>query len=222
MNTLLRILRTLIGYYLLAVFLLSLAYLVLPPVSTLMIGRLATFQGLSYQPVALRQISPNLIRSVIRAEDSRFCEHYGVDWDSMADTIEEGGLDGPKRGASTIPMQVAKNLFLWPQQSYIRKVIEIPMAMYLNIIWSKPRMMQIYLSVAEWGDGIFGAEAAARYYFRKSARDLTREEAALLAAALPNPKQRNPNHPSGYYAGHTRNILKWANSGVDMTCLRAK
>ena len=110
--------------------------------------------------------------------------------------LDESDDDGPSRGASTIPMQVAKNLFLWPSRSYIRKGLEIPLALFLDVVWSKRRMMEIYLNIAEWGEGVFGAEAAARTRFGKPARDLTRREAALLATSLPNPRLRNPTRPS--------------------------
>jgi len=133
------------------------------------------------------------------ALDARFCRHTGVDWEALREVLEDE--EGPSRGASTIPMQAAKNLFLWPGRSYVRKGLEIPIALWMDLVWSKRRMMEVYLNVAEWGDGIFGAEAAAQAYFRKSARDLTRREAALLAAALPNPKRRNPAKPS---VGHRR------------------
>lgn len=219
MEKLLRCLIAITLTYSFIVVALGVVYLFVPPVSTLMLARWATLQSVSYKPVSLRNISPHLQRMVIRAEDSRFCRHYGVDWDSMLDTIEDGGLNGPTRGASTIPMQVAKNLFLWPQQSYIRKAIEIPIAIYLTVIWPKPRMLEVYLSIAEWGDGIYGVEAAAQSYFHKSASALTAEEASLLATALPNPKQRNPNHPSAYHSSYAQSIQKWANNDVDMSCL---
>jgi monofunctional biosynthetic peptidoglycan transglycosylase len=220
MKKILRLLGRAAGYYVLFMMAMGLVYWIVPPVSTLMLGRLATFQGITYHPASLKKVSVNLTRTIIRAEDSRFCEHHGVDWNSLFDTIEEGGMEGPRRGASTISMQVAKNLFLWPQQSYVRKAVEIPLAMYLDLIWSKKRMMEVYLSVAEWGEGVYGAEAASRLYFHKPAASLTRGEAALLAAALPDPKDRNPNHPSEYYSGYAESLERWANSDVDISCLR--
>ncbi len=138
---------------------------------------------------------------MLASEDSRFCEHAGVDWDAIREVVEGADEDGPSRGASTIPMQTAKNLFLWPSRSYVRKGLELPIALYLDLVWTKRRMMEVYLNIAEWGDGTFGAEAAARRYFNKSAKDLTRREAALLATALPNPFRRNPARPS---PGHRR------------------
>lgn len=175
---------------------LTLAYAVLPPVSTLMLGRWLSGGSVERSFVGIEAIAPALPAAVIAAEDARFCQHAGVDWGAIREVVEDAGEDGPSRGASTIPMQVAKNLFLWPSRSYLRKGLELPLALWLDLAWSKRRMMEIYLNVAEWGDGIFGAEAAAQAYFRKPARDLTRREAALLAKALPNPLRRNPARPS--------------------------
>ena len=176
---------------------LSLLYIFVTPPSTLMLGRWLTLQSVERQVVPLSEISPNLRLMVIASEDGQFCRHAGVDWDQLRIVIESGA----RRGASTIPMQTAKNVFLWPQRSYVRKALEIPLAMWLDLIWSKERMLEIYLNVAEWGEGVYGAEAAARLHFNKSAKDLTRREAALLATALPNPRARNPGRPS---AGHAR------------------
>ena len=179
-----------------AIVLLSLAYTALPPVSTLMLGRSLTGRPVERAVVGLDAVAPALPAAVIASEDARFCQHGGVDWGALREVVEDADDDGPSRGASTIPMQVAKNLFLWPSRSYIRKGLELPLALWIDFVWSKRRMMEVYLNVAEWGDGIFGAEAAAQAYFRKSARDLTRREAALLAKALPNPLRRNPARPS--------------------------
>lgn len=184
-----------------AVFWLGLAYAVLPPVSTLMLSRWATLRPVERTVLDLDDISPHLALAVMASEDARFCEHHGVDWDALRDVVEAADEDGPSRGASTIPMQAAKNLFLWPSRSYLRKGLELPVALYIDLIWPKRRMMENYLNIAEWGEGVFGAEAAARRYFRKPARSLTRREAALLATALPNPLRRNPARPS---AGHKR------------------
>jgi len=133
--------------------------------------------------------------------------------------LADAGEDGPSRGASTITMQAVKNVFLWPGRSYIRKGLEIPFALLVDVIWQKRRTLEIYLNVAEWGDGIFGAEAAARHHFGKSARQLSRREAALLAAALPNPFTRNPRRPSRYmtvYAGRIGARMR----NADVSCLR--
>jgi monofunctional glycosyltransferase len=179
-----------------AVLLLGLIHTLVPPVSTLMLSRWVTFRPVQRDVVRLDQIAPALPLAVLSSEDARFCEHAGVDWTALQTVIDAADEDGPSRGASTIPMQTAKNLYLWPGRSYIRKGLELPIALYIDLIWSKRRMMENYLNIAEWGDGIFGAEAASRHYFRKPARDLTRREAALLASALPNPFRRNPGRPT--------------------------
>lgn len=178
-----------------AVFWLGLLYWAVPPVSSLMLGRWLSLQPAEREFVSLDEISPALPLAVMTSEDSRFCDHHGVDWDALRDVVEAADEDGPSRGASTIPMQTAKNLFLWPSRSYIRKGLELPVALYLDLIWSKRKMMENYLNIVEWGEGVFGAEAAAQKYFRKSARNLSRREAALLATALPNPLVRNPGRP---------------------------
>ncbi len=197
---------------------LVLLYAAVPPVSTLMLGRWATLQGASRDWVPLEAISRHLPRAVIAAEDSRFCQHRGVDWDALQEVIEAAGEDGPARGASTIAMQTAKNVFLWPGRSYIRKGMEIPVALVIDAVWGKERVMEVYLNVAEWGEGIFGAEAAARHHFRKSARDLSPREAALLAAVLPNPITRNAGRPSGYVSRRAAMIGGRAGN-EDVACL---
>lgn len=165
-----------------------------PAPSTLMIGRWLTLQTVSRDWVPLREISPQLIRAVVAAEDQRFCQHRGVDWVELNAVLEDE--DGPSRGASTLTMQTAKNVFLWPGRSYLRKALEIPLAMAIDVAWPKQRIMEVYLNVAEWGEGVFGAEAAAQLYFGKPAADLSAQEAARLAGALPNPILRNPARPS--------------------------
>lgn len=167
----------------------------MPPVSTLMVARWVTFRSVDRVYVPLSRISPLLIAAVVTSEDGQFCRHRGVDWGALNEVISEADEDGPSRGASTITMQTAKNLFLWPQRSTIRKALEIPLALVLDRVWGKKRVLEVYLNIAEWGDGLFGAEAAARRYFRKSAADLTQREASLLATALPNPILRDPSRP---------------------------
>jgi monofunctional biosynthetic peptidoglycan transglycosylase len=171
-----------------------LLYAFVPVPSTLMIGRWLTLQPVERQWVPLTEIAPSLIRAVLAAEDQRFCSHRGVDWVELNAVMEDE--DGPSRGASTLSMQTAKNVFLWPGRSYLRKALEIPLAMAIDFTWGKPRVVEVYLNVAEWGEGVFGAEAAARRYFGKSAARLTAAEAARLTGALPNPLLRNPAKPS--------------------------
>jgi monofunctional glycosyltransferase len=171
-------------------------YGVARPVSTLMIGRLVT--GRSYERVYVRlaDIAPIAVASVIASEDDGFCENSGVDWGALHDVINGAGKNGPSRGASTITMQTAKNLFLWPGRSAIRKGIEIGVALALGQVWSKARTVEVYLNIAEWGDGVFGIEAAAERYFHKRASQLDARESALLATSLPNPIKRNAARPS--------------------------
>lgn len=166
------------------------------PVSTLMLGDLVTFQGYDRRWVPLKDISPVLVKSVMMSEDGQFCNHYGVDLVQMQGVVEDA-LDGrATRGASTIPMQTAKNLFLFNGRSFVRKALELPLAFSLDFVWSKSRIMEIYLNIAEWGPGIYGIEAASRRYFNIPASKLSAHQAALLAVALPNPYVRIPNKPS--------------------------
>ena len=163
------------------------------PVSTLMLLREATGQPVDRRFVPLSAISPKLVGAVILSEDGQFCRHHGVDFGALREVLKGGE---PTRGASTITMQVARNLFLWQGRSYVRKAMEIPLAIVLDALWGKRRVLEAYLNVAEWGDGVFGIEAAAQHDFGKSAAALTEREAALLATALPNPFLRSVTHPS--------------------------
>jgi monofunctional biosynthetic peptidoglycan transglycosylase len=181
------------GLAFLAVFIgLVALYAVVQPVSTLMLARM--IEGKSYQRIftPIRSVAPAAVAAVIASEDATFCDNDGVDWKSLRDVLSHAGEHGLNRGASTITMQTAKNLFLWPGRSKIRKGIEIGMALALGQLWSKARTLEIYLNIAEWGDGLYGIEAAAQRYFHKSASQLNPREAALLATALPNPFLRNP------------------------------
>lgn len=175
--------------------LLTAVYAVAHPPSTLMLGRWATLKPVDRRWTPIEAISPRLVNAVILSEDARFCQHGGVDWDALRTVLDDADDAGPSRGASTIPMQTAKNLFLWPSRSYVRKGLELPLALWLDLVWSKRRIMEVYLNIAEWGPGVFGAEAAARSYFNKSASELTAREATLLTKALPNPILRNPGKP---------------------------
>jgi monofunctional biosynthetic peptidoglycan transglycosylase len=165
-----------------------------PPASTLMLGQRLLGTPITQRWVPLARISPNLQLAAILSEDARFCRHSGVDWGELKEAIESAG-DGVARGGSTISMQVVKNLFLWPSKSYLRKAVEIPLAYLIEAAWSKPRILEIYLNIAEWGPGVFGAEAAARHHFGKPASLLSPREAALLAVTLPNPFDRDAASP---------------------------
>lgn len=165
-----------------------------PPGSMLMLSKRLGGTAIARTWVPFEAISPALVRAVIVSEDSRFCEHSGIDLQAMRLALEEAG-NGTPRGASTISMQVTKNLFLWNAKSYLRKVVEIPLTLIMEIVWPKERIVEVYLNIAEWGPGVFGAEAAARHHFGKSASKLSGREAALLAAALPNPHVRVAGKP---------------------------
>ena len=166
-----------------------------------MLWRLAEGQGLTRHWMDIETISPNLINVVLSSEDARYCLHKGVDWQAVEVVIDDLIDGGQPRGASTVTMQLVKNLFLWPSRSYVRKGIEVPLALYGDLILSKRRIVELYLNIVEWGPGIYGAEAASRRYFGKTASRLTMKEASLLATALPNPLRRDPRNPS---AGHKR------------------
>lgn len=166
-----------------------------PPITTVMLVEKLKGHTLRRVWVPLERISPQLPLAVIAAEDGRFCQHWGVDWGAVRDAIQESQGRGFLRGASTIPMQTAKNLYLWTWRSYLRKILEAPLAYAISAVWPKQRVMEVYLNIVQWGPGVFGAEAASRYHFNKSASQLTRREAALLAASLPNPRVRNAGKP---------------------------
>ncbi len=201
----------------------TLFYAILPPpVSNIMLLRLINGNGIHKTWVSLDQMSPNLAKAVITSEDARFCQHHGVDWVEFGGVINDA-LDkeeGLARGASTIAMQTAKNLFLWDRRFGIRKLFEIPLAMWMDLVWSKRRMIEIYLNIVEWAPGVYGAEAAAQHHFKKPAAKLTRREAALLAAVLPNPILRKAGKPSrGVSAAANRILIRMNGMAPYLTCL---
>ena len=191
------------------------------PVSMLMVKDYVLLQDVERRWVSIDDISPQLINSVMMAEDGQFCSHGGVDWHQLSIVLDDAGDGGPSRGASTITMQTVKNLFLWNGRSFIRKGLEFPLALAADAILSKRRIMEIYLNIAEWGPGIYGIEAAAQHYFKRPAAKLNAQQAALLAVTLPNPALRNPAKP-------TRNMQRIARivagrairSGPYVTCVQ--
>jgi monofunctional glycosyltransferase len=195
-------LRLLRGAALAILLLLVLPYLIVPfyaagrPVSTVMLWRQLTGARMQRQYVPLPRISPAISLAVIVAEDGRFCSHHGVDFAQIREALADADDLGDARGGSTITQQVAKNLFLWPGRSWLRKALEFPLALWIDLVLSKRRILEIYLNIAEWGpNGEFGVEAGGRYAFGKPARDLSGYQAALLAAVLPNPLARNAHAP---------------------------
>ena len=212
-----RLPRPLRALVLLLLFLLLLPYLIAPfyafgqPISTEMLWRRMTGERVQRIYVPLSRISPALSLAVIIAEDGRFCSHHGVDLEEIRNAIDTADDLEEMRGGSTITQQVAKNLFLWQGRSYIRKALEFPLALWIDLVLSKRRILEIYLNIAEWGpNGEFGVEAGAERAFHKSARDLSRYQAALLAAMLPNPHDRDARRPgpglrrlAGLYVGRS-------------------
>ena len=162
--------------------------------------------------VPLKEMSPNLVLAVICSEDQKFAEHFGFDFEAIEKVAKQNiklkKRGKPIKGGSTISQQCAKNVFLFPQRSYIRKAFEVYFTFLIEVFWSKKRIMEVYLNVIEMGDGIYGSQAAAKSYFKKDAKNISSEEAALLAAVLPNPRKWNPSNPSGYILKRKNWILR--------------
>lgn len=187
---------------LIVLLLLLLPYLVAPfyrtghPVSSLMAWRWLTGAPVARQWVDLNAMSPFLPRTVVASEDAKFCSHRGVDWGALREAIDEAEDGEVTRGGSTITQQVAKNLFLWPGRSVVRKALEIPLSLWIDLVLGKQRILEIYLNIAELGpSGQFGAGAGAAHAFGKPVSELSPREAALLAAILPNPLKRSARNP---------------------------
>jgi monofunctional biosynthetic peptidoglycan transglycosylase len=194
-----RLLRWLAG---IVVAVLLLPYLIVPfyhfgrPVSTLMMWRWLTGASVTRRWVPLDRMAPILPLTVIVAEDGRYCFHHGVDFGEIREVLAEADDITEARGGSTITQQVAKNLFLWQGRSFLRKALELPLALWIDLVLGKRRTLEIYLNIAEWGpNGQFGAEAGSRWAFRKSIRALDAREAARLTAILPNPIRRSARQP---------------------------
>ncbi|MFL0357440.1 monofunctional biosynthetic peptidoglycan transglycosylase [Erythrobacter sp. GH1-10] len=159
----------------------------------------------------LDNIDPNLVAAVIAAEDSKFCEHWGFDTEAIEQAMEENARGGRIRGASTISQQTAKNVFLWQGGGYFRKGLEAWFTFWIEAVWGKERIMEVYLNVAETGIGTYGAEAGAQRYFGKSAARLSRDEASRMAVALPSPKTRSVVNPGGWLARHGNSVERRIN-----------
>ena len=183
------------------------------PTSALMLIRSGEMQAAGrpikrdYRWVSLDDISPNLQKAVVAAEDQRFYEHYGFDFEAIEKAVEHNKISKRKKGASTISQQTAKNVFLWPGRSWLRKGIEAYCTVLIELLWPKERILEVYLNIAEWGDGLYGAEAAARHYFDKTASKLTLGESARLAACLPSPRKWSPGRPNPYVLARAGAIM---------------
>jgi monofunctional biosynthetic peptidoglycan transglycosylase len=176
-----------------------------PPITAVQLERRLEAIGSDYQMrrtfVPLDYISPNLRHAVIAAEDGRFYQHHGLDWIELGKVVEEGTEKGRfRRGASTITQQLVKNLFLTTRGSFVRKIAEVPLAVLAELLLPKARILELYLNVVEWGPGVFGTEAAARYHYHLSCAALSRDQAARLAAILPSPRRWRPGNMDRYTA----------------------
>jgi monofunctional biosynthetic peptidoglycan transglycosylase len=169
---------------------------------------------LRHRWVPYERISPFLKRAVVTAEDARFAEHDGVDWDAIEKAYRDNAQRGRPRGGSTITQQLAKNLFLSPERSYVRKAQELAITYMIEALWDKRRILEVYLNVVEWGEGIYGAEAAARHYYGISAAQLGAEQSARLAAYLPSPKRYGRARAGPYLDSRTSAILRYMPDAV--------
>ena len=180
-----------------------------PPITPLMISR--SMEGIKprdqKQWISYQQIPQAMVNAVIASEDNRFAEHSGFDFDAMREAHQQNKKGKRLRGASTITQQTCKNVFLWNGRSYIRKGLEAWFTVWVELLWSKQRIMEVYLNVIEMGRGIYGIEAASRIYYHKPASKLMREEATMIAIILPSPRKRNPVKPTEYMLKRQQQIL---------------
>lgn len=200
-------------FFIILIFLIISVILVLPwrwyapPITAFMLYEKLTHDiDIQYEWVPIDKISPNLAIAAIASEDQKFPNHIGFDFESIQSAISE---DRSRiRGASTISQQLAKNLYLWPSRSYLRKVIEAYFTVLIELLWNKQRILEIYLNIIELGQGIYGAEAASQKFYGKSAEKLTISEASIMVAVLPNPKEMRVDEPSNYVLKRARRIQK--------------
>ena len=169
-----------------------------PPTTLLMVSQAVAGHGLDYRWRSLNHISPRLVEAVIASEDARFCSHDGFDFQAIEKAMDDNARGRRVWGGSTISQQTAKNVFLWPGRSWVRKGLEAGYTVLIETVWSKRRIVEVYLNVAEWAPGVYGAEAAARHWYGKSADALTAREAARLAAILPSPRRYKASDPGPY------------------------
>ena len=164
--------------------------------------------GVEKDWVPMEEIAPEMARAAVAAEDANFCLHWGFDMAAIREAVNQGS----NRGASTITQQTVKNVFLWHDRNWVRKALEALMTPVIEVVWSKRRILEVYLNVAEFDEGVFGVEAAAQHHFGVSARDLSPTQAARLAAVLPDPKGRSASNPSNFVRRRTRQIMSGADT----------
>lgn len=177
-----------------------------PPINIYQAGQAWRLGGITKDWTGWDSIAPVMARSVVAAEDANFCNHWGFDVAAIKDAVS----DGSNRGASTLTQQTVKNVFLWHGRSYVRKALEALLTPVVEFVWSKQRIVEVYLNIAEFGTGIFGVQAAAQHYFNVDAADLTATQAARLAAVLPDPQGRNPTANSSFMRKRTASIISGA------------
>ena len=177
-----------------------------PPINIYQAQEAWRLGGIEKDWVGWDEIAPVMARSVVAAEDANYCLHWGFDMAAIREAIEDGGA----RGASTLSQQVVKNTFLWHGRSYLRKAMEAAITPVIELLWSKQRILEVYLNTAEFAEGVFGVQAAAQHHFGVNAADLSALQAARLAAVLPNPKDRSASQPSDFVRKRTRSILSGA------------
>jgi len=202
---------------LLILFIAQFVYIILlkwidPPVTLTQLGSWITGHGLKRDYVSRKEISPNARLAVIASEDQLFPDHNGFDFKSIEKAMKHNQKSKSLRGASTISQQVAKNVFLWQGRSWIRKGLEVYFTFMIELVWGKKRILQVYINVAEMGEGVFGIEAAAQKYFNKPALNLSRQEAAMIAACLPNPVKYKVKPASSYVLYRSGWIMRQMNN----------
>jgi monofunctional glycosyltransferase len=198
--------RALGGIAALYAFLILLFSFVPPPINLYQLGETFRLGSIDKDWVSWEEIAPVMARSAVAAEDANFCTHWGFDMAAIRKAIEEGS----NRGASTISQQVVKNVFLWHGRSYLRKAMEAVLTPVVELVWTKERVLEVYLNVAEFDDGVFGVQAAAQHHFGVDAKDLSPLQAARLAAVLPDPKGRSASEPTSFVRSRTRAIISGA------------
>lgn len=219
MKKLLKVVKKVILYFFVFSILGVLIYAIIPvPFTPLMLirtiekissGEMPTFNR-DWEPIS--NISPNMQLAVIGAEDQKFYDHFGFDTEAIGKAFKNNKKGRRIKGGSTITQQTAKNVFLWPGRSYLRKGFEAYFSFLIEILWSKKRILSVYLNNIEMGDGIYGAQAAAKYYFHKDAENLSKSEAAAIAAVLPNPRKWRPDKPTGYIQKRKNKIIRQINN----------
>ncbi len=198
--------RAVLAVTLLGVLWIALYTVVNPPTTIFMMQESRRLDGIRKEWRSIDEISPHMPRAIVAAEDANFCNHWGFDMAAIRDAIADGGT----RGASTIPQQTVKNVFLWHGRNYTRKALEAVMTPVMELFWSKRRILEIYMNVAEFDEGVFGVAAAAPWYFGVDAKDLNLQQAAALAAVLPGPKTRSARNPSAFLQQRARQIASGA------------